>query len=91
MMFPLAEKRRRYALLTDNMKSFPNIACYKAGLSDRTMTMPVYTNEELASMSSVYKRRHDHFNIQMNIKENSEFTTADSFCNENHLDCIHFL
>ena len=80
-----------YATLIDNTKSYANITCHNLGLSNKTASMTLFSNEEGSGIASVYKRRLDHFNIDMTISHECHFTTADEFCNENNVERIHFL
>lgn len=80
-----------YSTLIDNSKSYNNIVCHNLGLSNKTTSMSLFSDEEGSGFASVYKRRLDHFNIDMRISHECQFTTADEFCNENSIERIHFL
>ena len=80
-----------YKMLTENVKTIPNISCHNVGMSDKKIVMPVYTNHAGSGLTSVYQRRLDHFNVRMDVKENCEFTSVDDFCKDNHIEHIHFL
>lgn len=80
-----------FKMLSDNTKSVQNIHVFNIGMSNQATTMPVYTNAEGSGMTSVYHRRLDHFEINMNIKQDCSFSTIDDFCCENTINHIHFL
>lgn len=80
-----------YKMLIDHLGAYSDIICHNLGFSDQTATMSLYTDHAGSGLTSVYHRRLDHFNIDMNIKEECEFTTVDKFCQDNHIERIHFL
>lgn len=80
-----------YKQLEDNIRSYDGIVIHNFGLSDKVTTLPVYCNKDNSTLNSVYRRRLDHFNIEMNIREDCRFTTIDVFCENNEMDRIHFL
>lgn len=80
-----------YELLRKNTGNVSSISIRNLGMSNKQMTMPVYTNAEGSGMTSVYNRCLDHFNINLNIKQDCKFSTIDLFCADNNIDHIHFL
>lgn len=80
-----------YKMLIDNIQPYSNIISHNVGLSNQAMTMPVYTNGAGSGLTSVYKRRLDHLNIDMNIKQDCQFDTIDEFCKRNIIDHVHFM
>ncbi|MCG2725664.1 MAG: FkbM family methyltransferase, partial [Elusimicrobia bacterium] len=51
----------------------------------------LYRNADESGLSSIYKRRLDHFNLSMDKSENIEVKTIDAFCKEQKIEHIHFL
>lgn len=80
-----------YEMLTDNMQPYGNVFCHNIGLGREIKVMPVYTNKAGSGLTSVYKRRLDHFDIDMNIKQDCNFSTVDDFCKSNDIKHIHYL
>lgn len=80
-----------YEMLTDNIQPYGNVFCHNIGLGSEIKVMPVYTNKAGSGLTSVYKRRLDHFDIDMNIKQDCSFSTVDEFCRSNDIMHILFL
>lgn len=77
--------------LLDHVKSSREIVCHNVGFSDQKVSLPVYTSTNRSTLASVYHRRLDHFNIEMNIMEECQFISVDEFCKDNDIERIHFL
>lgn len=77
--------------LTDRVVTFDNIYCHNIGMSDKTGVVPIYKEKESSRIASVYHRRLNHFDIDMNIQENCQFTTVDDYCDANQIERINFL
>lgn len=90
-IFAFEPLRSTYEMLLDYVKPYQKIVCYNIGFSDHTTSLPVYSNRERNTLASVYHRRLDHFNIDMNVKEDCQFTTVDEFCKKYKIGHIHFL
>ena len=80
-----------FKVLCDNMRSVSNIHCQNIGLSIMSWTKTLYAEKEGDGTASVYHRRLDHFDIHMDVTQECQFTTLDSFCNENGISRVNFL
>jgi len=80
-----------YGKLSLNVSKLPNVHVYNFGFSDKSGTQQIYSDMTLSGLASVYKRRLDHFNIQMNRREKIKLRTIDSFCKKEKIENIHFL
>lgn len=78
--------------LKENTLNSSNIIIHNQGLSNTASVIPFYTsNVEFEMKSSVYQHNKEHFNLDMVIKKDCQFTTVDKFCTENDICHIHFL
>ena len=64
---------------------------YNFGFGNTNTFLTLYYNQDESGLASVYERRLDHFNIKMDLKEEIEIKTIDSFCKENNIAQINFL
>lgn len=80
-----------FQVLYKRLKAYKNVVCQNLGLSDGQKTQTLYSEKDGSSMASVYHRRLDHFNIHMDVAQECQFTTMDSFCNENDINRVNFL
>lgn len=71
---------------------YPNIERYNIGFGDKNTRLTLYSNQTGSGLASVYKRRLDHFGIDMDlIQEEVSIQTIDSFCQEKGIHRLHFL
>lgn len=82
---------KTFQQLTANTKNIPGIQLYNIGFGDRDIKTTLYSDAESSGLASVYKRKLDHFKVDMNLKEEIELKTLDHFCNDNKIEHIHFL
>lgn len=79
-----------FQILERNMKG-KNISLHKVGLSDLARYTTLYASPLTSELSSLYKRRLDHFNLSMNKEERIELTTLDNFCTVRNIAFLDFL
>jgi len=80
-----------YKKLLTKLGNEENIFLYNFGFGNKNEKKPLYSNPDRLRLTSIYKRKLDHFNIDMNQKEEVEIKTIDSFCKENNIQHINFL
>jgi FkbM family methyltransferase len=68
-----------------------NIHFHNIGFSNEPCEINLFQDAELSGMTSVYKRRMDHFGKDFNKTEPAKFTTIDEFCSSNNIGRIDFL
>ena len=68
-----------------------NILLYNFGLGNKNETRNLYSDKECSGLASIYKRKLDYTNINMNKSEIIELRELDVFCIENSIKKIHFL
>lgn len=90
-IFSFEPSKFTYKILTQNTQQFENVKLYNFGFGDKNASFTLYSNKERSGISSLFKRRLDHFNIDMDIKEDIEIKTIDNFCNDNNIAGIDFL
>lgn len=90
-IFSFEPSKFTYKLLTQNTQQFENVKSYNFGFGDKNASFTLYSNKKGSGIASIYKRRLDHFDINMDVKEEIEIKTIDSFCNEIKIAEINFL
>jgi len=90
-VFAFEPSKPTFKKLTQNTQHYRNISLYNFGFSDKNTSLTLFSNKELSGLASLYNRRLDHFDINMNIKEEIKIKTIDSFCAENDITHIDFL
>jgi FkbM family methyltransferase len=95
-------KNTNYQLLTfePSKKTFQELSktCvsdkvknYNFGFGEKKSKAVLHYDQEKSGLSSLYKRRLDHFNIKITGKEIVEIRTIDEFCFEKNILSIDFL
>lgn len=82
---------KTFQQLQSNMASSNNVKLYNFGLGNENSKSVLYSDGEASGLASVYKRKLDHFKVNMDIQEEIEIKTLDAFCREQHVNHIHFL
>jgi len=90
-IFSFEPSKFTYKILTQNTQEFDNVKLYNFGFGDKNASFTLYSNKEGSGIASLYKRRLDHFDIDMDIKEKIEIKTIDTFCKENNITNVNFL
>jgi FkbM family methyltransferase len=90
-IFAFEPSARTFKKLVRNTENMSNIRHFPFGFGNENTSLALFSNAHESGLASVYKRRLDHFNINMNIKEEIEIKTIDDFCFENAINHIHFL
>lgn len=76
---------------TNTTKKFKNIKANNFGLSDSENNQTLYSNYDGSSLASIYKRKLDHFEIEMDKSEDIKLSTIDIYCESNNIYRINFL
>lgn len=82
---------KTFGKLKLNIGDDAKIRVYNFGFGDSNAKTVLYSNADESGLASVYKRRLDHFNINMDRREEIEIKTLDTFCDDQKIDHIHFL
>ncbi len=61
------------------------------GLGRSASVNKLYKNENLSGLSSIYKRKLDHYNIAMDDFEEIKIISLDEYCEANNIDKIDYL
>lgn len=77
--------------LESNLIGQGNVRLCNFGLGEEQNRLTLYTTPASSGLASLYQRRLDHYNIQMDQTEEVEIRTVDDFCNENIINHIHLL
>lgn len=77
--------------LKKNTESLKNVRINNFGLSSKLSKQTLYSNKTGSSLASIYQRNLDHFNIEMNQKEEILLDTLDNYCNKEQIALIDFL
>ena len=90
-IYSFEPSRAAYAKMLENVNGIKNITANNLGFSDAATTSILFKDTDLSALASLYQRRLDHFEIQMNKTETIELTTIDNYCTENNIEKIDFL
>ena len=82
---------KTYAQLSRNLDGKVEGFRHHFGLGDSDNRTSLYSNADGSGLASVYKRKLDHFNIDMNQVEEIEIRTLDGFCRDKGIGHILFL
>ena len=85
---PMSESFKTLSYIQNDSSNFH---CFNFGFSNVVSQLPVYFDTETSSSASVYKRKLDHFNVQLSNSDMLQFSTIDAFCTEMNIQKIHFL
>lgn len=77
--------------LESNLTGQGNVRLCNFGLGDEQARLTLYSTPASSGLASLYQRRLDHYNIQMDQTEEVEIRTLDDFCIENSINHIHLL
>ena len=64
---------------------------FNFGFSDKKESVTLYSNKEGSGLASVYNRRLDHFDINLNYKELTHLESLHNFCKNKDIKHINFL
>jgi FkbM family methyltransferase len=73
------------------LKGISGVIPVNLGLSDKMERQNLYSDSLSSGLASVYNRRLDHYNIEIDKTEEINLTTIDSFCVSNGIENIDFL
>ena len=80
-----------FSALKDNIGEKHNVVLNNIGLSDKVCTLPLFSDSKTSGLTSVYDRRLDHFNIQIQPIGEASFDTLDRYCEHANIQHIHFM
>ena len=82
---------RIYEKLQKNCENIPSIIFNNIGFGNEPKKTTLYSNDERSGLSSLFNRKLDHFNLQLDKTEEVEIQTIDSYCRNNNINEIDFL
>lgn len=90
-VYSFEPSKTTYEKMVENTMIISNIKRYNFGFGENNAELTLYTNEDGSGLASIYERRLDHFNINMDKKEKVVIKTIDGFCAENSISGIDLL
>lgn len=90
-VFSFEPSVKTYRKLVENTRQLPGITVHNFGMGSEDATLTLFSNKDESGLASVYHRKLDHLDIDMNKTEEIEIKTIDGFCNQNNISHIHFL
>jgi len=90
-IYAFEPSNKTFNKLKTNLADLTKLKLHNFGLGNENTKITLYTNSDESGLASVYKRRLDHFNIDMNKSEDIVIKTLDAFCDENRIQHVHFL
>lgn len=82
---------KTFQKLKANIGDKPGIHLYNHGFGNENAKVTLFSNCDESGLASVYKRRLDHFKVNMDKTEEIEIKTIDAFCSEHNIGHINFL
>lgn len=80
-----------YNAMAKTVESNKKITPLNFGFGKEEAILKLYSDKTHSGLASVYKRKLDHFNIEMSKYEEISISTIDNFCLKNSIEKIHFL
>lgn len=80
-----------FNVLQQKTSGCKNVFLHNIGFGIKSEKIELFFDKLESGLASLYKRRLDHFNINMSKSEIVEINTIDEFCSANGIRHIHFL
>jgi FkbM family methyltransferase len=80
-----------FATLTRNTQAWPDVRRFQVALGDRPSDQTLFTDTPESGLASLYKRRLDHFGIDMAPSETVRVVTLDQVAADLGIERIHYL
>lgn len=77
--------------LKTNTLGQSNVFLHNFGLSNENVKANIYSDYDGSGLASVYKRRLNHYKVDLNQTEEIELKTIDAFCEEHNVDHVNFI
>jgi FkbM family methyltransferase len=77
--------------MLNNISGLSNVTINNLGFSDKSGEFSFFMSDKNSLLSSVYKRKLDHFGLDMVDTEKVTLSTIDEYCNSNGIENINFL
>lgn len=91
MIHSFEPSAKTFASLTKNTENYKNTTTHHFALGSEITESFLFSDRDESGLASLYQRRLDHFNIEMDKKEKIKIKTLDAFCAEEKIGHIHFL
>ncbi|MEI8348926.1 MAG: FkbM family methyltransferase [Candidatus Omnitrophota bacterium] len=91
IIYSFEPSRVAFDTLLMKMGNKPNISLHRIGFGDCNKKAKLFYDVEGSELSSLYRRRIRNSNSIMNLSEEIEIRTIDSFCAEKGIGHIHLL
>lgn len=83
--------KNTFEKLSQNTQDQKNIILNNFGLGNKAEKIKLYYSDSFSGLSSLYHRRLDHFNKNLDKSEEVEIRTLDEYCQANKITRIDFL
>lgn len=83
--------KQAYAMLAEKLDGRENAALFNFGFGEEQQNATLYANAAGSALGSVFKRRLQHFDIDMTCKEEIQIRRLDDFCDEKGIRRIDLL
>lgn len=90
-IFAFEPSASAFEVLGKNTTKLRNIELFRFGFGQKVEEVTLFSDREASGLASIYKRKLDHFNIEMNVKETIQLYTLDKFCQEHKVERIDLL
>jgi FkbM family methyltransferase len=89
VIYSFEPSKKTFSSLKNNIPT--GALLHNIGFSDKEGEEILYSDRDLSGMASLYKRRLNHFSIEMGQREKIKLDTIDHFCESNGINKISFL
>jgi FkbM family methyltransferase len=90
-IYSFEPSKETYKALLKTIDGNQRIIPCNFGIGDTATTQQLYTDNDGSGLASVYKRKLEHYNIDMSKHEEITIDTLDNFCTKNNITKIDFL
>lgn len=91
IVFSFEPAKKTFQRLKSNLDNKTGVHFYNFGFGNENAKIILYADSDESGLASIYKRRLDHLNINLDAREEIEVKTLDSFCDEKKIKHIHFV
>lgn len=91
VIYAFEPSKKTFEKLKLNLSELQNIKLFNFALGDHDYNSVLYSDDNESGFASLYKRRLDHFNIEIRQSEEVLIKTLDGFCLDEDVKHINFL
>jgi FkbM family methyltransferase len=90
-LYAFEPAKKSYKVLKSTIANITKTYIHQIGLGKTNTKTTLFTDSDKSKLASVFKRKLDHFHIDLKNQEKIEIKTLDTFCKKENIERIHFL